>query len=128
MASHITRTREELRATLGDARPGLVPTMGALHAGHESLISQSASENTVTIVSVFVNPTQFSNHADLTRYPRDLDPDVVRAKEAGADLIFAPDVARSIRPASTRWSRLARLAERWEGVSDPGIFAGSRPS
>jgi pantoate--beta-alanine ligase len=124
MASHIARTREELRATLGDARPGLVPTMGALHAGHESLILRSASENVVTVVSVFVNPIQFTSRDDLARYPRDLGQDAVRAKEAGADLIFAPDVETIYPPGFDTVVDVGSLAERWEGTSRPGHFRG----
>ena len=124
MAPEIVRTREELRAALGDARPGLVPTMGALHAGHESLISRSASENAVTVVSVFVNPIQFSNHDDLARYPRNLAQDVARAHEASADLVFAPEVETIYPPGFDTTVEVGDLTERWEGASRPGHFRG----
>lgn len=69
---------------------GLVPTMGALHEGHASLIQASTKENDITIVSVFVNPTQFGPNEDYDAYPRTLDNDCIVAKEAGADIVFAP--------------------------------------
>ena len=72
---------------------GLVPTMGYLHEGHKSLIRKSAEQNDVTIVSVFVNPTQFGVGEDLETYPRDLDRDCKAAEESGADVIFHPEAA-----------------------------------
>ena len=72
---------------------GLVPTMGALHEGHLTLVRRSAGENDLTVVSVFVNPTQFNNKADLERYPRNLDNDVKLLKEVGCGVVFAPSVA-----------------------------------
>jgi pantoate--beta-alanine ligase len=113
-------TREGLRAALGDVRPGLVPTMGALHAGHLSLISRSASENRLTVVSIFVNPTQFTDPSDLARYPRDLEADVARARQAGADLIFAPEVEAIYPPDFETTVDPGRMANRWEGSSRPG--------
>ena len=124
MAPHILRTREELRAALGDVRPGLVPTMGALHAGHESLISRSASENALTVISVFVNPIQFSNRDDLVRYPRNQAEDVARAQGAGADLIFAPDIETIYPPGFATTVEVGDLSARWEGASRPGHFRG----
>ena len=124
MVRRVVRTREELRAALGDAHPGLVPTMGALHAGHESLISRSASENALTVVSVFVNPIQFSNQDDLARYPRNLAQDVARAHGVGADLIFAPDRETIYAPGFATVVDVGALAERWEGASRPGHFRG----
>lgn len=71
---------------------GLVPTMGALHEGHASLIKTSVSENDVTVVSVFVNPTQFNDKNDLKNYPRDLEADSKLIESCGADYVFAPSV------------------------------------
>ena len=74
------------------AASGLVPTMGALHAGHRSLIERAAAECDVVAVTVFVNPLQFNDAADLAAYPRDLDADVALARSAGASIVFAPPV------------------------------------
>ena len=123
-ASQVVRTREDLRARLGAAHPGLVPTMGALHAGHESLIARSAAENASTVVSVFVNPMQFGNRVDLTRYPRDLERDVACARAAGADLIFAPDIETIYPPGFDTAVEVGALSQRWEGASRPGHFRG----
>lgn len=92
----IVRTIAELRDVLGHSRArgqrvGLVPTMGALHEGHLSLIRAARTENDVVVVSVFVNPTQFTEASDLAAYPRDEERDVELAASAGADLVFAPD-------------------------------------
>ena len=81
----VITTREALRETLGETRPGLVPTMGALHAGHLALIQRAAGENSLTVVSIFVNPAQFGDPADLARYPRGLEKDISQAGELGID-------------------------------------------
>jgi pantoate--beta-alanine ligase len=120
MTPKIVATREELREVLGETRPGLVPTMGALHAGHLSLISRSACENPLTVVSVFVNPTQFTNSEDLARYPRDLKGDVELARQAGADLVIAPEI-KTIYPLGFDTKvEVGDLSQRWEGASRPG--------
>ena len=72
---------------------GLVPTMGALHGGHASLVKRSVAENGVTVVSVFLNPTQFNDKNDLDRYPRTLDADCELLESCGADYVFAPSVS-----------------------------------
>jgi pantoate--beta-alanine ligase len=120
MAPQVVASRDELREVLGDTRPGLVPTMGALHAGHLSLISRSASENPLTVVSIFVNPTQFTSPEDLARYPRDLQGDVELAGQAGADLIFAPEIVSIYPPGFDSTVEVGELSKQWEGASRPG--------
>jgi pantoate--beta-alanine ligase len=124
--TQILTTRDEVRSVLSglSQRPGLAPTMGALHAGHEALIARSARENPWTVVSIFVNPTQFQDPSDLERYPRDLDRDAEIATAAGADLIFAPTLTEMYPPGSSTRIDVGPLANRWEGVSRPGHFAG----
>jgi pantoate--beta-alanine ligase len=124
MTAAIVAARDALRNTLGEQRPGLVPTMGALHAGHRSLIERSARENPLTVVSVFVNPTQFSSRADLELYPRDPQPDARLATAAGADIIFAPDPVEMYPPGFDTAVEVGALAERWEGAFRPGHFRG----
>ncbi len=124
MTVEIVTTREDLRRALGTTRPGLVPTMGALHAGHHSLIARSASENPLTVVSVFVNPIQFTNRGDLDRYPRDPRRDAAAAAAAGANLVFAPGVAEIYPPGYETTVVVGALTERWEGASRPGHFRG----
>ncbi len=111
---------------------GVVPTMGALHEGHRSLIERAARECDVVAVSIFVNPTQFGDPADLALYPRTLDSDLRVVEEAGGDLVFAPSVGEMYPdgpvgaahgpPAST--VPAPELAARWEGASRPGHFDG----
>ena len=106
---------------------GVVLTMGALHRGHAALISRASSECEVVAVSIFVNPTQFAETADLTSYPRTLDADVDVATSAGASIVFAPAVTEMYPgwpvPSATTVS-VRGLAERWEGLSRPGHFDG----
>jgi pantoate--beta-alanine ligase len=104
--------------------PGLVPTMGALHDGHVSLIRRSAAENPATVVSVFVNPTQFGDPRDLASYPRALQRDVEVAAAAGADLVFAPDPLQIYPPGFATSVEVAGLTDRWEGAARPGHFRG----
>jgi pantoate--beta-alanine ligase len=94
----VVRTVTEIRTAVGEARShgdgvGLVPTMGAFHEGHLSLIRRARAESGLVVVSLFVNPTQFGANEDLSAYPRDEARDAVLAREAGADLLFAPAVA-----------------------------------
>ena len=93
----VVRTVTELRAAVGEAHSrgdvvGLVPTMGAFHEGHLSLIRRARAESGLVVVSLFVNPTQFGANEDLSAYPRDEDRDAELAREAGADILFAPAV------------------------------------
>jgi pantoate--beta-alanine ligase len=124
MTPQIARGRDELRAMLGERRPGLVPTMGALHAGHLALIERSAAENPLTVVSVFVNPAQFHDPRDLERYPRDFEHDAALIAAAGADLIFAPPVAEIYPPGFDTSVLVGDLTGRWEGAHRPGHFRG----
>ncbi|KGN92270.1 pantoate--beta-alanine ligase [Porphyromonas canoris] len=105
---------------------GFVPTMGALHDGHISLVKRSISENDITVVSVFLNPTQFNNARDFETYPRDLDRDLRLLFEAGADYVFAPTVEEIYPKDEPRQSPfdLGRVAEVMEGKHRPGHFAG----
>lgn len=88
----VISTKKELKSYLKSLNGtiGLVPTMGALHSGHKSLIEAANKENDIVVVSVFVNPTQFGPNEDYDKYPRTLEKDVELAKEAGADVVFAP--------------------------------------
>ncbi len=106
---------------------GVVPTMGALHDGHRSLIVEAARHCDVVAVSIFVNPTQFGDAADLDRYPRTFEADLDVIASAGAHLVFAPTVAEMYpdgpgAPATT--VSVPALARRWEGASRPGHFDG----
>lgn len=123
--ARVVTTRAELRAALaGQSAPGMVPTMGALHAGHESLITRSARENPITVVTLFVNPIQFADPADYQRYPRGLEGDRAVAAAAGADLVFAPAAAEIYPPGFATTVEVGGLGERWEGAARPGHFRG----
>ena len=122
----IVRTRAELREALADApRPvGLVPTMGWLHEGHRALIQQARAENATTVVSIFVNPRQFGDPADLEKYPRSEARDVALCTEEGVDLVFAPSVEEVYPPGFDTTVKVGRLAEVLEGAARPGHFDG----
>ncbi len=119
-----------LKARVADARKaglsvGLVPTMGALHVGHLSLVNRACAENGFVVVSVFVNPTQFNNPEDLRTYPRTLDADV-RLLEANtkAAVVFAPTAEEVYPKPDTRVFSLGAVAEVMEGAHRPGHFNG----
>lgn len=103
---------------------GLVPTMGALHEGHLSLMSQAREMCDVVIASVFVNPTQFAPHEDLTRYPRDLARDAELAFTRQVDFIFAPTAEDMYPNGFATYITVEGLSERLEGASRPGHFRG----
>lgn len=103
---------------------GLVPTMGALHAGHASLVKRSVSENDVTVVSVFVNPTQFNDKNDLKNYPRTLDADCQLLESLGADYVFAPSVEEVYPEPDTRSFSYPPIDTVMEGARRPGHFNG----
>jgi pantoate--beta-alanine ligase len=122
----IVRTRAELREALGDApRPvGLVPTMGWLHDGHRTLIHRARAENATTVVSIFVNPRQFGDPADLDKYPRSEARDVALCTEEGVDLIFAPSVEEVYPPGFDTTVKVGAVSEPLEGAARPGHFDG----
>ena len=103
---------------------GLVPTMGALHEGHLSLIRRCRTEHDLTIMSLFVNPTQFNSQADLVSYPRGLDADARMARTEGVDIIFAPTVDGIYPTGYATYVNVERLIDRWEGAFRPGHFRG----
>lgn len=103
---------------------GLVPTMGALHAGHASLVRRSVAENDVTVVSIFVNPTQFNDKNDLEKYPRTLKEDCLLLDECGASFAFVPSVAEMYPEPDTRQFSYAPLDTVMEGAFRPGHFNG----
>jgi pantoate--beta-alanine ligase len=103
---------------------GLVPTMGALHAGHDSLVSRARRENQRVIVSVFVNPAQFGPHEDFEKYPRPFEQDRARLEGLGVDAIFHPPVDQIYPPAFKTRVDPGPLGEVLEGKSRPGHFGG----
>ncbi len=103
---------------------GLVPTMGALHAGHLSLVKRCVEENDVCVVSVFVNPTQFNNQTDLEKYPRTLEADAALLSGAKCTIMFAPSVKQIYPKPDTRVFDFGQLDKVMEGVHRPGHFNG----
>ncbi len=125
----IIRTKQRLADVVDDARRqgrsiGLVPTMGALHAGHRSLVERARKENDVVIVSVFVNPTQFNNPDDLRTYPRTEEADAAMLEACGVDYAFIPSVEEVYPEPDTRVFDLGPVAEVMEGAMRPGHFNG----
>lgn len=125
----IVKTIKALNEKLFSARNsgksiGLVPTMGALHAGHASLIKKSVSENDITVVSDFVNPTQFNDPNDLLRYPRTFEADCQLVEAIGADYIFYPSVEEMYPEADTRTFSYPPIDSVMEGPRRPGHFNG----
>lgn len=125
----IVKTIKALNEKLFSARNsgksiGLVPTMGALHAGHASLIRRSVSENDITVVSDFVNPTQFNDQNDLLRYPRTFEADCQLVEAIGADYIFYPSVEEMYPEADTRTFSYPPIDSVMEGPRRPGHFNG----
>ena len=103
---------------------GLVPTMGALHEGHASLVKRSVAENGVTVVSVFLNPTQFNDKKDLERYPRTLDADCALLEACKADYVFAPSVEEMYPVEDKRQFEFPPVTTVMEGAHRPGHFNG----
>jgi len=114
----------EARAAL-DGRVGLVPTMGALHEGHLSLVRRARADNDHLVASVFVNPTQFGPSEDLDKYPRDMDRDLRLLEAEGVDIVFAPTAQEIYPPDFDAWVEVrGPLTSRLEGASRPHFFRG----
>jgi pantoate--beta-alanine ligase len=121
----VSRTISEVRAELAAVRPeaiGLVPTMGALHEGHLSLLRTARAESDTVVMSLFVNPAQFGDESDLAGYPRDEERDLARAEEAGVDLVFAPSTDEMYPPGFQTWVEVSELGSILEGRFRPGHF------
>lgn len=125
----IVRTTKRISEALAEARAkglsiGLVPTMGALHAGHKSLVDRARAENDIVVVSVFVNPTQFNNATDLATYPRTEEADCAMLQGCGVDFAIIPTVEEMYPEPDTRTFDLGPVAEVMEGAMRPGHFNG----
>jgi pantoate--beta-alanine ligase len=119
------RTVAELRNALrGRSDVGLVPTMGAFHEGHLSLIRAARAESETVVVSVFVNPAQFAEAADLNAYPREEERDAQVADAEGVDVLFAPSVDELYPPGFQTWVEVEELSRLLEGEFRPGHFRG----
>jgi pantoate--beta-alanine ligase len=129
MTPAVTATVEETRRAVADARRrglsvGLVPTMGALHEGHASLIRAARWQTGFVVVSIFVNPTQFGPKEDLSRYPRPLAHDLELCGREGVDLVFQPEPATVYPPGFRTYAEVTGLQDVMEGASRPGHFRG----
>lgn len=125
----LVTNRADLRRELAAARAaghrlGLVPTMGALHAGHLSLIDAARRECEFVVATIFVNPTQFGPHEDFTRYPRDLEADMALLAERGTKLVYAPPVEEVYRPGHRFYVEVSGVSDTLEGACRPGHFRG----
>jgi pantoate--beta-alanine ligase len=118
----IARTIAELPASEGGV--GLVPTMGAFHAGHLALFAAAREENNLVVASLFVNPAQFGPSEDLARYPRDEKRDAQLAEEAGVDVLFAPPADEKYPEGYATWVDVGELGRRLEGEFRPDHFRG----
>ncbi|HEX4650846.1 MAG TPA: pantoate--beta-alanine ligase [Granulicella sp.] len=114
----------DLRALDRPSTLGLVPTMGALHAGHLSLVARARRENSLVAASIFVNPLQFGPNEDLAKYPRTFADDCAQLERAGVDLLFAPTPDEMYAKSATTMVDPGPVATRLDGVSRPGHFVG----
>jgi pantoate--beta-alanine ligase len=124
---NLVRTIADARAALDPHRSGtigLVPTMGALHEGHLALLRAARAENETVVMSLFVNPAQFGESADLAAYPRDEKRDLELARENGVDLVFAPAAEEMYPPGFQTWVEVTELGSTLEGTFRPGHFRG----
>jgi pantoate--beta-alanine ligase len=122
-------TIEWMKQVAGQARAegrstGFVPTMGALHAGHLSLVRAAVAECQPVIASIFVNPTQFGPREDFQKYPRSIEEDSKKLKDAGVDYLFSPEPSEIYPPGFRTWVNVEGLSDRLEGRTRPGHFRG----
>jgi pantoate--beta-alanine ligase len=121
----ISTNKEMAQACHKAVKPfGLVPTMGALHAGHLSLVDQARADNLTVAVSIFVNPTQFGDQKDIQGYPRDMEGDLEMLRRHGVGLVYAPTVDEVYPEGFDTWVDVGPLAEKLEGLHRPGHFRG----
>jgi pantoate--beta-alanine ligase len=125
LVTTLAALREELVAVRRTGQKiGFVPTMGALHEGHLSLVRAAKTECEFVVVSIYVNPKQFGPDEDFSKYPRTLDADCELLAGCGADLVFAPADKEMYRPGHATSVDVGAIAQRWEGASRPGHFRG----
>ena len=120
----IAGLRQQLKSIRSAQSIGLVPTMGALHEGHATLLKTARQENEVVVSSIFVNPVQFNNASDLARYPRTLEDDYKLLEGAGCDLVFVPSVAEMYPDSPGLRLNFGELETTMEGAFRPGHFNG----
>ena len=121
----IDQVRSAVRKARGDGKViGFVPTMGALHRGHVSLMEAASSKCDFVVVSIFVNPTQFGPSEDLDKYPRDMEADAEKCRQVGVDLIFAPEVSEMYPDKLIGWVEVEKLTDNLCGRSREGHFKG----
>lgn len=125
----ICKTKKELSAVLALAKTnkqsiGFVPTMGAIHTGHTSLITKSKSENDLVVCSIFVNPTQFNDPSDLIKYPRPIANDMQLLESVNCDVLFLPEISEMYSPGEIWEHSFGEIELCWEGASRPGHFKG----
>jgi pantoate--beta-alanine ligase len=120
----IGETRQALRVAQSTGSLGLVPTMGALHEGHLSLVRRARSENDFVAASIFVNPLQFAPNEDLAKYPRTFEEDCRQLREAGVDFLFSPSPAEMYPAGATTTVDVGEVGTRLDGVARPGHFVG----
>jgi len=125
----IAKTIDEIRMIVADAgtadqKVGFVPTMGALHAGHVSLIKKAKQQCEFVVVSIFVNPTQFGPNEDLNKYPKPFDADIAMCKKNGVDAVFAPAPSEMYQEQNITWVSVDKLSELLCGKSRPTHFRG----
>jgi len=124
LTASISELRKQLPGPESGKKVGFVPTMGALHKGHISLVEKAVNENDIVVVSIFVNPTQFNDPKDLERYPRTIEADLRLLEKTGCNLVFAPDVKEIYPEPDTRKFNFGALETVMEGKHRPGHFNG----